>query len=342
MIRRMIEGGSNRIKASDWNKIAEAVERAQNPLAGGAGKPMKGNCWLWYQTLGKEPPVIPAFSLVKIYQPIIPPTLDNLSTLYEPVFIISNQRNDYAPYDIYDKYIRYKYPNSASYRYAVTLSDVSSGDVCRGVIGGIVPIVTTIHDANHRYIRPFYGSDRLRTESHHEGFPIIWKESGVGENKICFISLNHDHVTYENPYRGYFNLEVEYKKVVDVPADPDANPPVEEQSHIGVFVKVKSGYCIVNNKLFDVSGKTFDEEISPANTRIEVRLRYDDASGKPVIEEGTVQYAYAFPITEPAVYIGSVSIYNGIRQYLHGTPHLFRLERRFCSVLDKHIYCINP
>lgn len=340
MIRRMIEGGSNRIKASDWNKIAEAVERAQNPLAGGAGKPMKGNCWLWYQTLGWEPPVIPAFSLVKIYQPIIPPTLDNLSTLYEPVFIINNQTSDYAN-DSYDKYIRYKYPNSASYRYAVTLSDVSSpGDVCRGVIGGIVPIVTTIHDANHKYIRPFYGSDRLRTESHHEGFPIIWKESGVGGNKICFISLNHDHVTYENPYRGYFSLQVEYKKVVDVPADPDANPPVEEQSHIGVFVKVDSGRCIVNNQLFSVSEKTFDEEITPTNSEIEVRLRYDDASGKPVIEKGTVQYAYS--ATEPAVYIGYVSIYDGIKQFFHGTPHLFRLERRFCSVLDKYIYCINP
>jgi hypothetical protein len=71
-----------------------------------------------------------------------------------------------------------------------------------------------------------------------------------------------------------------------------------------------------------------------------VRLRYDDASGKPVIEKGTVQYAYS-AFGEPAVYIGYVSIYDGIKQYLHGTPHLFRLERRFCSVLDKYIYCIN-
>lgn len=354
MIRRMIEGGSNRIKASDWNKIAEAVERAQNPLAGGAGKPMRGNCWLYNcSTDYGENRVTPAFTLVPLSpKTFMFPNLDDLNTLHEPVLQFQRNGNISPSHEYYDKEIKAKYPNSTNSKYAVTLSETKPGEICRGIVGGgVVPVLTTVHATSHRFVRAYYDTADpfcfLKTETHpFEGFRIITRFSrpeDIGENKICLVSLDHDHVIFENPYKGPFAISVVYQKVVDTPADPEANPPVEEQSHMGAFVKVESGYCIVSGTRFYVSGKIFEKDIlAESNFYIfDIVLKYDSTLGQVVILEN--RYIDTFNTeTNPAIYIGDVSQTTGITQSLHGHAYLFRLKTFFCPELEKEIVYIDP
>lgn len=358
MIRRMIEGGSNRIKASDWNKIAEAVERAQSPLAGGASKPMRGNCWLYNRSTDNgENRVTPAFTLVPLfpiaYMPYMPPNLDDLNTLHEPVLQFERNGNISPRHEYYDKEIKAKYPNSTNSKYAVTLSETKPGEICRGIVGGgVVPVLTTVHSMNHRFVRAYYDTADparfLKTETHpFEGFRIITQFSrpeDIGENKICLVSLDHDHVIFENPYKGPFAISVVYQKVVDTPADPEANPPVEEQSHMGAFVKVDSGYCNVSGTRFHVSEKIFEREIlfGSSTPMFKIVLKYDSALGQVVILEQSYGDTAIYTGTDPSIYIGGVSQTTGITQSLHGHAYLFRLKTFFCPELEKEIVYIDP